>query len=124
MDKRHENKKTGYTGIQNFFIERQPNVLPIYPAVTRKAAAFNVIVGDIDTKNGELIKAVKAGNTEKKANAQDAMVTLVCRIKDNLNSIATDEAPDAALEKADCDQRFRLCRDERYGTGGLRPANS
>jgi hypothetical protein len=113
MDKRHEDKKTGYTGIKNFYIDRQPKTLPILPAVLRKVAAFNDIVTTIDVKNGQLIKAIKEAKTEKKADAQDAMVNIVCRVKENLNSIATDESPDMALEKltAISDSDFAAMRD-------------
>ena len=99
MDKYHENKNTGYTGIGNFYIERQPKNPPVLAAVKRKSDNFIAVTNEINLKNGQLIKANKQANTEKKAAAQDAMVGLVCRIKDNLNSIATDESPDAGLEK-------------------------
>lgn len=113
MDKRHEDKNSGYAGIKNFFIERQPNTLPLLPAVRRKVDTFVGLAGEIDLKNGQLIRAVKDADTEKKGAAQDAMVTFFCRIKDNLNSIATDESPDPALEKltAISDSEFAGMRD-------------
>ncbi len=97
MDKYHENKNTGYIGLKQFFIERQPTA-PVIPALTRKVAIFNGIVVNIQEKNGELIKATKGGKAEQKTNAQDAMLSLLFRVNANLRSIA-NEGTDKALQK-------------------------
>jgi hypothetical protein len=86
MDKVHENKNSMYKAVDEFFIENQPKSAVI-PALTTKVAAFHNIVLAIENKNGEVMSATK-GKTQEKADAQEAMLDLLFRIKSNLRSVA------------------------------------